>query len=76
MMVPYTELDVNAAVAMVFHQRNVNVMGTFISVGATAGLLGNIWEICLHFVFCLYLTISGDHEKYQFEHKNKTQGIQ
>lgn len=42
MMVPYTELDVNAAVAMVFHQRNVKVMGTFISVGATAGLLGNI----------------------------------
>lgn len=54
MMVPYTELDVNAAVAMVFHQRNVKVMGTFISVGATAGLLGNIWEkICLHFVYTI-----------------------
>ena len=40
MMVPYTDLDVNAAVAVVFQQRNVKVMGTFIAVGATAGLLG------------------------------------
>ena len=48
MMVPYTELDVNAAVADVFKQRNVKVMGTLIAVGATAGLLG---KAC-HYSFC------------------------
>ena len=42
MMVPYTELDLNAAVAVVFQQRKVKVIGTFIAAGATAGLLGNI----------------------------------
>ena len=40
MMVPYTELNVNAAVADVFKQRNVKVMSTLIAVGATAGLIG------------------------------------
>ena len=42
MMVPYTELDLNAAVAVVFQQRKVKVIGTFIAAGATTGLLGNI----------------------------------
>ena len=44
MMVPYTELNVNAAVAVVFDQRNVNIMGIIIAVGASAGLLGKFLQ--------------------------------
>ena len=51
MMVPYTELNVNAAVAVVFDQRNVNIMGIIIAVGASAGLLGKF----LQYVFLILL---------------------
>ena len=51
MMVPYTELNVNAAVAVVFDQRNVNIMGIIIAVGASAGLLGKF----LKYVFLILL---------------------
>ena len=44
MIVPYTELNVNAAVAVVFDQRNVNMMGIIIAVGASAGLLGKFLQ--------------------------------
>lgn len=51
MMVPYTELNVNAAVAVVFDQRNVNIMGIIIAVGASAGLLGKF----LKYIFLILL---------------------
>ena len=56
MMVPYTELNVNAAVADVFKQRDVKVMGTLIAVGATAGLIGKYGQKILFLInFAHYL---------------------
>jgi len=40
LMIPYGQLDLNAAVSVAFQQKNVGFMGTIISIGATAGLLG------------------------------------